>query len=91
MSGSTIELVNVRKSYKEKDVVRDVCFSVKSGEFLSILGPSGAGKTTVLKMIAGFETPSEGEILLDGQDISRKPTHKRNIGMQRCFFNLYSE
>jgi putative spermidine/putrescine transport system ATP-binding protein len=81
MSGSTIELVNVRKSYKEKDVVRDVCFSVKSGEFLSILGPSGAGKTTVLKMIAGFETPSEGEILLDGQDISGKPTHKRNIGM----------
>jgi putative spermidine/putrescine transport system ATP-binding protein len=81
MIGSNIELYNVRKAYKDKDVVRDVCFAVNSGEFLSILGPSGAGKTTVLKMIAGFESPTEGKILLEGEDISGKPTHKRNFGM----------
>lgn len=81
MIGSNIELYNVRKAYKEKDVIRDVCISVRSGEFLSILGPSGAGKTTVLKMIAGFESPTEGKILLEGEDISGKPTHKRNFGM----------
>lgn len=81
MIGSDIELYNVRKAYKEKDVVRDVCFTVNRGEFLSILGPSGAGKTTVLKMIAGFENPTEGKILLNGEDISQKPPHRRNIGM----------
>jgi spermidine/putrescine ABC transporter ATP-binding subunit len=71
----------VRKAYKDKDVLRDVNIAVNSGEFLSILGPSGAGKTTVLKMIAGFESPTEGKILLEGEDISGKPTHKRNFGM----------
>ena len=81
MIGADIELTNVCKDYKDKHVVDNVNFKVGKGDFLTILGPSGAGKTTVLKMIAGFEDLSFGKILLNGSDISRKPTHKRNIGM----------
>ena len=50
-----------------------------SGEFFSLLGPSGCGKTTTLRMIAGFERPSEGQILLDGVDVAQVPPHKRNV------------
>ncbi|KAB0246065.1 ATP-binding cassette domain-containing protein, partial [Escherichia coli] len=50
-----------------------------SGEFFSMLGPSGCGKTTTLRMIAGFESPTEGAIRLEGVDVSRVPPHKRNV------------
>lgn len=79
--GASIELVNVSKKYKEKEVVKSVYLDVDQGDFLTILGPSGAGKTTVLKMIAGFEKSSDGLIKIDGNDITNKPTYKRNIGM----------
>ena len=54
-------------------------FSIGAGEFFSLLGPSGCGKTTTLRMIAGFETPTEGAIRLEGADVSRVPPHKRNV------------
>nr|WP_308208649.1 ABC transporter ATP-binding protein [Mycolicibacterium fortuitum] len=54
-------------------------FSIASGEFFSMLGPSGCGKTTTLRMIAGFESPTEGAIRLEGVDVSRVPPHKRNV------------
>ena len=50
-----------------------------AGEFFSMLGPSGCGKTTTLRMIAGFESPTEGAIRLEGVDVSRVPPHKRNV------------
>jgi spermidine/putrescine transport system ATP-binding protein len=59
--------------------VADADFSIASGEFFSMLGPSGCGKTTTLRMIAGFETPTEGAIRLEGADVSRVPPHKRNV------------
>ena len=59
--------------------VNEADFSIGSGEFFSMLGPSGCGKTTTLRMIAGFETPTEGAIRLEGQDVSRVPPHKRNV------------
>lgn len=59
--------------------VADADFSIASGEFFSMLGPSGCGKTTTLRMIAGFETPTEGAIRLEGVDVSRVPPHKRNV------------
>jgi putative spermidine/putrescine transport system ATP-binding protein len=72
----------VRKSYDgENLVVRDLDLEVRRGEFLTLLGPSGSGKTTCLMMLAGFETPTGGEIRLDGRVINRVPPHKRNIGM----------
>ncbi|WNG90900.1 ABC transporter ATP-binding protein [Mycobacterium sp. ITM-2016-00318] len=59
--------------------VNEADFAIGSGEFFSMLGPSGCGKTTTLRMIAGFETPTEGAIRLEGRDVSRVPPHKRNV------------
>jgi putative spermidine/putrescine transport system ATP-binding protein len=55
--------------------------AIQRGEFLTLLGPSGSGKTTTLMMLAGFESPTAGDILLDGKPITRTPPHKRNFGM----------
>src|SRR4029450_9053043 len=72
----------VQKRYDGRTlVVRDLSLDVAPGEFLTLLGPSGSGKTTTLLMLAGFESPTEGEILLDGRPITRLPPHKREIGM----------
>ncbi|MCA2013035.1 ABC transporter ATP-binding protein [Cereibacter sphaeroides] len=72
----------VQKSYDgEVLVVKDLNLSMPKGEFLTMLGPSGSGKTTCLMMLAGFETATHGEILLDGKPINNIPPHKRGIGM----------
>jgi putative spermidine/putrescine transport system ATP-binding protein len=72
----------VQKSYDgETLVVKDLNLSIAKGEFLTMLGPSGSGKTTCLMMLAGFETATHGEILLDGRPINNIPPHKRGIGM----------
>lgn len=72
----------VQKSYDgETLVVKDLNLSVSKGEFLTMLGPSGSGKTTCLMMLAGFETATSGEILLDRKPINSVPPHKRGIGM----------
>ena len=72
----------VQKSYDgETLVVKDLNLSMPRGEFLTMLGPSGSGKTTCLMMLAGFETATHGEILLDGSPINNIPPHKRGIGM----------
>jgi putative spermidine/putrescine transport system ATP-binding protein len=62
-------------------VVKDFNLDVAEGEFITMLGPSGSGKTTCLMMLAGFETATHGDILLDGQSINDVAPHKRNIGM----------
>lgn len=73
---------HVQKSYDGKQlVVKDLNLSIGKGEFLTMLGPSGSGKTTCLMMLAGFETATHGEILLDGKPINNIPPHKRGIGM----------
>ena len=64
-----IDLVRVSKRFGDVVAVDDVSLSIGEGEFFSLLGPSGSGKTTVLRMIAGFEHPSEGAILLDGKAV----------------------
>jgi len=72
----------VQKSYDgETLVVKDLNVEIQQGEFLTLLGPSGSGKTTGLMMLAGFETPTAGEILLAGRSINKVPPHKRDIGM----------
>jgi spermidine/putrescine transport system ATP-binding protein len=60
-----IELKGIKKCYDDFVVVKDFNLKVKKGEFVTFLGPSGCGKTTTLRMIAGFELPSEGQILLN--------------------------
>ena len=72
----------VDKSYDGKVlVVKDLNLDIAEGEFVTMLGPSGSGKTTCLMMLAGFETPTNGEIYLDSNPISNIPPHRRGIGM----------
>ena len=77
-----VSFTNVQKSYDGANlVVRDLNLEIRRGEFLTLLGPSGSGKTTTLMMLAGFESPTSGEISLAGAPITRTPPHKRNFGM----------
>ena len=77
-----VKFDQVDKSYDGKVlVVKGLDLDIAEGEFLTLLGPSGSGKTTTLMMLAGFETPTNGEIYLDGDPISSIPPHKRGIGM----------
>ena len=77
-----VKFEQVDKSYDGKVlVVKDLNLDIAEGEFLTLLGPSGSGKTTTLMMLAGFETPTNGEIYLDRNHISSIPPYKRGIGM----------
>ena len=76
-----LELTDIQKRFATAVAVSDFNLAIEKAEFVSFLGPSGCGKTTTLRMIAGFETPTEGLITLDGDDITYKPPNKRNIGM----------
>jgi putative spermidine/putrescine transport system ATP-binding protein len=81
-SEALVTFRGVQKTYDGTSlVVRDLNLDIQRGEFLSLLGPSGSGKTTTLMMLAGFESPTAGEICLNGQPITRTPPHKRNFGM----------
>ncbi|OBZ92566.1 ABC transporter ATP-binding protein [Pararhizobium polonicum] len=79
MSG--LVLNNVTKEFGTFTAVNNVELTVPNGSFVCMLGPSGCGKTTLLRMIAGLDLPTNGAINLDGEDITRVPTHKRNLGM----------
>ena len=85
MTAGATPLVTFEKVQKTYDghslVVRDLNLEIQQGEFLTLLGPSGSGKTTTLMMLAGFESPTSGEIKLAGRPITRTPPHKRNFGM----------
>ncbi|MGB3390585.1 MAG: ABC transporter ATP-binding protein [Pseudaminobacter sp.] len=72
---------DVSKSYGSHAVVKDLNLDIRRGEFLSLLGPSGSGKTTTLMMLAGLQSPTSGNILLDGVPIEGIPPHRRNIGV----------
>ena len=75
-----IRLEGLTKWYESGHTVLDhINLTVRRNEFLTLLGPSGCGKTTTLRLIAGFEQPSEGRILFDGQDISFTPPYRRRI------------
>ena len=79
MTPSGLELQGLRKSYGTHVVVDDVSLRVPAGQFVCFLGPSGCGKTTLLRMIAGLETPTSGRLLLDGMDLTATPAHQRNF------------
>ena len=74
-----LEIQGVKKVFGENTAIARLDLSVRRGEFLSLLGPSGCGKTTLLRMIAGFEHPTNGHIYLDGKDIVGLPPHRRPV------------
>jgi spermidine/putrescine transport system ATP-binding protein len=76
---TVIEIDHVTKRFAAFVAVDDAHFGIRRGEFFSMLGPSGCGKTTTLRMIAGFEQPTEGAVRLEGSDVSRVPPYKRNV------------
>jgi spermidine/putrescine transport system ATP-binding protein len=79
MSGGEIQLIDLVKRFGDFPAIAGINLEMPPGEFFSLLGPSGCGKTTTLRMIAGFERPSEGQILLDGSDMAQTPPHKRDV------------
>jgi sulfate/thiosulfate transport system ATP-binding protein len=76
----SIELKNVTKKFGPVAAVNNVSFSVTEGELMALLGPSGGGKTTVLRMIAGLEVPTSGDIFIDGKRVNDQSVQQRNIG-----------
>src|SRR5262249_39675346 len=77
--GGEVTLVGLVKRFDDVVAVDHVDLHVRAGEFFSLLGPSGCGKTTTLRLIAGFERPTDGAILLDGADMAQTPPHKRKV------------
>ncbi len=79
--GEAIRLEGVSKRFGDFTAVDAIDLSIPKGEFFSLLGPSGCGKTTTLRMLAGFEIPTEGRILLEGEPVEDVPPYRRNVNM----------
>jgi multiple sugar transport system ATP-binding protein len=88
---AAITLDAITKRFGDTCAVRDVSLQVPSGAFLSLVGPSGCGKTTLLRMLAGLETPTEGEIRFDGEAVDRLPPGRRDIAMVFQSYALYPQ
>jgi multiple sugar transport system ATP-binding protein len=84
-----VRLENVSKLYGRKRAVHDVSITCREGEFLSIFGPTGAGKSTILKMIAGIEEVTSGTIYFNGRPVNALPPQERNVSMAFETYNLY--
>lgn len=79
MQDTLLSLQHISKNFGEGDVLRDISLDVARGEFVTLLGASGCGKTTTLRMISGLETPDEGTVLLDGRDVTALPPERRPV------------
>ena len=77
---SLLELRNITAGYGKNIILKDLNLNVEKGELVSLLGSSGCGKTTTLRLIGGFSEPMQGDILFDGKDYTHVPLHKRNFG-----------
>jgi multiple sugar transport system ATP-binding protein len=84
-----LELNNLSKSFKTGPVFADLSLSVEAGEIVIVFGPSGAGKTVLLRLVAGVQEPDSGTILIDGQDITEAAPEKRDVGMAFQNFALF--
>ncbi|MDC0610944.1 ABC transporter ATP-binding protein [Vibrio sp.] len=88
-TNTLVSLRSLKKEYGHFTAVNSIDLEIKKGEFLTFLGSSGSGKSTTLSMIAGFETPSSGEILLSEKSLIRVPSHQRGIGMVFQNYSLF--
>lgn len=84
-----VSLRNLNKHYGDFAAVDNINLDIRDGEFLTFLGSSGSGKSTTLSMLAGFETPTSGEILVNGHSLVKVPPHKRDIGMVFQRYSLF--
>lgn len=80
-AGISLKVRNLSKNWGATKVLTDVDFEIHAGGFLTLLGPSGCGKSTALRLISGLDSVTDGQILLDGQDMTNTPAADRNIGM----------
>ncbi|MFC5133682.1 MULTISPECIES: ABC transporter ATP-binding protein [Haloferacaceae] len=80
-SSTAVQLDDVRKEFGDTIAVDGIDIDLRRGEFFSLLGPSGCGKTTTLRMISGFETPTDGSIRIEGEDVVHRPPNKRNTNL----------
>jgi len=87
--GTRVQLQGIVKSYSGTTVLHGVDVDIAPGEFVSLLGPSGCGKTTLLRVLAGLEGADRGVVLLGGEDVSRVPTNRRDIGMVFQSYSLF--
>ena len=88
-SVAVVSFQHVWKRFGEIIAAQDLNLAVRAGEFLSFLGPSGCGKTTLLRMIAGFDQPSDGDVLLRGQRVNGVPAYKRPVNMVFQHYALF--
>ncbi|MDO6461816.1 ABC transporter ATP-binding protein [Granulosicoccaceae sp. 1_MG-2023] len=84
-----VQLLDIRKNYGDFTAVDNISLDIYKGEFFSLLGPSGCGKTTLLRMLAGFEIPTQGRIILDGEDMSAVPPYARPVNMMFQSYALF--
>src|SRR6201997_463359 len=84
-----VGLRNISKRFGAVEAVRDLSLTVSDGEFVVLLGPSGAGKTTTLRLITGLEQPDAGTVLIDGRDVTREPPGSRDIAFVFQQYSLY--
>ncbi len=84
-----LQIRHLEKSYGEVQVLKDLCLELAEGEILALLGLSGSGKTTALRLLAGFETPDRGEILVEGTDVAALEPAKRGFGMVFQHYALF--
>jgi putative spermidine/putrescine transport system ATP-binding protein len=89
MTQPFLSIRGIRKVYGVVTAVENVTMDIAEGEFMTFLGPSGSGKSTTLYILAGFQDPSQGDILLKGHSILSTPSHKRNIGMVFQRYTLF--
>ena len=79
MSQTILQLQNIEKSFDGTPVLRGISLDAAAGEFITLLGSSGCGKTTTLRIIAGLECPDAGRVLLEGRDVTDTPPNKRDV------------
>ncbi len=84
-----LEVNHLHKSYPDGWTLHDISFTVEEGELLCLLGPSGCGKTTLLRLIAGLETPDGGQVCVDGEDVTRVSPHLRGFGLMFQEYALF--
>ncbi|HVD04360.1 MAG TPA: ATP-binding cassette domain-containing protein, partial [Gemmatimonadaceae bacterium] len=89
MSAGTLALHNVTRAFGGTRAVDDVSLEIGAGELLALIGASGSGKTTTLRIVAGHDVPDEGQVMLDGQDITNLPPQRRDFGMVFQHYALF--